>query len=87
MKSDMKLQLASCPFCGNEESVRVMESEEMADLYCDGLIDDIRDEIPRFPEKFEGYLVICDASTGGCGASSGWGRVPIDATAKWNRRA
>ena len=87
MKSNMKLQMAPCPFCGNEEAVKIMSNEEMADLYCDGLIDDIRDEIPNFPPKFEGYYVICGASTGGCGANSGWGETPADAASKWNRRA
>ena len=73
------VELAPCPFCGNERRPRVVPAT------IDGAYGG---------ESFRwGYWVQCDASGfdgdpgRGCGACSGWGETPDDAIAAWNRRS
>ena len=65
--------LKPCPFCPDGGKPKV-ESHNVAH----GVSDD---------NCVDGWIVICDASNGGCGAGTGWQESGAEATAAWNRRA
>lgn len=70
-------KLKPCPFCGDIKSLHFYnEYNQQADgYYCD---DD--------PSEYSG-VIICDATLGGCGTTSGFGETQQTAETKWNTRA
>lgn len=66
-------KLKPCPYCGNAERPRYIETWEV-----NGDDADVG-----------GWFIICCAKAGapGCGASSGWGSTEAEVTEAWNRRA
>jgi len=67
-------ELKPCPFCGFTELQFYNEVAQAADGYfCD-------DE----PSQESG-VIICDATLGGCGATSGFGNEEV-AIINWNKR-
>jgi len=65
--------LKPCPFCPDGGKPKV-ESHNVAH----GVSDD---------NCVDGWIVICEASNGGCGAGTGWQESGAEATAAWNRRS
>ena len=67
--------LKPCPFCGQTKSLHFYNEAEQArdKYYCD-----------EDPSENSG-VIICDATNGGCGATSGFGSLE-DAINKWNIR-
>jgi Lar family restriction alleviation protein len=62
--------IKECPFCGSK-SVEVLTESEINDTK---------------PSKIEEFAVVCMATKGGCGASSGYSFVKKEAVKKWNKR-
>lgn len=62
-----------CPFCGSTAIVAmtIQEHAEMSN---------------GTPDHDDGYFVYCDATEGGCGASSGFVPKLIECVPVWNRR-
>ena len=77
--------LAACPFCGRVDTV--VFSNALEDEYCSG-----GEGCPAFSggnarDECGMHYAICDATRGGCGASSGWGETLDEVADKWNARA
>ena len=65
--------LVKCPFCGRTDKMVCCTIAEADDI-----------DAPNNFEKSH-YGVVCDASIGGCGASTGWNHeTPEAAKAAWN---
>ena len=70
-------KIKKCPHCGSKSSPEVMEYREYV-----GMLLDTYDVL----DDDDGCIVICSATNGGCGASSGYGESKDSAIRLWNRR-
>ena len=66
-------QLKPCPFCGNTD----LELTPYADA----------DWVSHEDCDDEGFFVICNVNSNGCGATSGWKLEETDVIDLWNQRS
>jgi hypothetical protein len=70
-----ELRLSACPFCGSDTAPR---------LSCEDLVH--HPDCQCYDWQMAFPVVICAASAGGCGASSGSDENGAKVIARWNRR-
>lgn len=63
--------LYPCPFCGEQESLKLIQQESQS-----------IDEDMKLP-----YAICCSIHSHGCGATGGYYNTPIEAITAWNRRS
>lgn len=66
--------LLSCPFCGNSTALECIEISELVN-------EDLCQDITLFQDKF---IIICSATTSGCGGSGPQSSSRSGAAQKWN---
>lgn len=62
--------LYPCPFCGEKESLKLIQQESQDE-----------DEDMKLP-----YAICCSIHSHGCGATGGYYDTPVEAITAWNRR-
>lgn len=74
-------KLKPCPFCGKSVATFTdMKELEECFNYDQNICDDFDYWCKKYP------LIVCDATKGGCGASTGYSESKEEAIKKWNRR-
>jgi Restriction alleviation protein Lar len=77
MTNDLHLKL--CPFCASSTAPKSYTASQQ---FLEYGLEDVWESLGH-PE---GFCVICDASTGGCGAQGGGADSAEQAIEKWNLR-
>lgn len=75
--------LKHCPFCGKSESVTLTTAKLMEDCIH---FEDSECPCFKYDEPCGAYIVVCDYTQGGCGASCGYASSKEKAIRKWNMR-
>ena len=80
----IEYEVSACPFCGSAKAPTVTTAMQSGQC----VAFEIEDDCPCFglDEGCEVWLVVCDITKGGCGASSGYRLSEGEAANDWNKR-